>query len=123
MKPSEVLQAALDVIEFHPEKWAKGYFAYDKYHNQTGADDPDAVCWCSVGLIQNVIGPYVTYTSPALTYLCKAVGREKKKATANISIPRYQDAKKTTHADVVRWFKAAVELAKKDEEKCQSSGQ
>lgn len=56
MKTSEILIKAKEVI-VNPENWIQNYFAYNKNGHPVGrGTHPDAVCFCSVGAIQKVIG-------------------------------------------------------------------
>ncbi|WP_460366223.1 DUF6197 family protein, partial [Staphylococcus aureus] len=53
MNRKEVLTKARELIT-PPEKWTQGTSARDKEDVPTSADDPQAVCFCSIGAIAHI---------------------------------------------------------------------
>ena len=105
MKTSKVLLKAMDVIAT-PDKWTKGAFARDTSGDAVGAFSSHAVCFCSLGALKKTGG----YGAGLAThYLSQAVPFRN-------SVASFNDAKKTTHADVMEKFMTAYFLAVADGE-------
>lgn len=104
MAPNEQLAAdltaALAKIE-KPEAWTKGFFARDQYGERVFAVSDAAVCWCGDGAIFSLSLNFHRERD-ALEALCAAA------PAATHYFPKFNDAPKTTHADVVDVFKRAI---------------
>ena len=84
-----------------PAKWAQGYEAYNANGEGCMATSLDAVKWCAMGAIEKVHYPYSSTRDAAydklLNYLFVYTGYR--------FVGNWNDAKTTTHADVVRVLK------------------
>lgn len=105
MKSSKVLLKAMDVIAT-PDKWTKEAYARNSEGVTVPVFDKEAVCFCSLGALDKT---GAMLYSKAGTYLIQALPVRK-------SIPEFNDAKKTTHSDVMEKFMTAYFLAVADGE-------
>lgn len=107
MKNSEILIKAKEVIS-NPENWIQGYFAFDKNKSPVGrGDNPDAVCFCSIGALQKVV---VGDSGNVLLDIHKV--REVKKVldiAAGSNIVDYNDTH--THSAVMEVWDKAIEMS------------
>jgi hypothetical protein len=53
LKPSELLSKARELLA-DEERVTSGWFARNKFKERVDADDPEAVCWCSMGALEKV---------------------------------------------------------------------
>lgn len=105
MTPSEILIAAKAKIE-NPENWIKKEFAKDKNNNIVTPIDPAACKFCMLGAIGSITG-YADDTK-VVDQLVLSIAR----CYGNSKISVFNDAKKTTHQDVMIVFNDAINLAK-----------
>lgn len=115
MKNSEILIKAKEVI-VDPKNWVKGYYALDKNRSPVGRGTYlGAVCFCSVGAIQKVVGD----TGNVLLYLHKV--REVTKFLGDVAgehITEYNDNHQ--HYEVMEVWDKAIELSLQNELKEES---
>lgn len=101
-KPSEVLQSISDVLLGAPEVWGQKHYAQDELGNSVKRDDPSAVRWCLLGLIETA--------DPNLAWRCtNFVGRVVGHYRAS-----WNDAKKRTAAEVQAAFQQAADIARSE---------
>lgn len=105
MKSSKVLLKAMDIIAT-PDRWTKGSYARDSVGGNISTFSKDAVCFCSIGALSKT-GEFSG--SKAGSYLTQALPPKK-------TIVSFNDARKTTHADVMEKFMTAYFLAVADGE-------
>lgn len=99
MTPLEVLRSARETLSI-PERWTKGASAKNERGQKTWSYAPDAVCWCLYGSILRLQAP-ASVEIDALTLLSDIIGG---------SIAFFNDARATTHADVLRVLDAAIKV-------------
>lgn len=115
MKTSEILIKAKEVI-VNPENWIQNYYAYNKNGSPVGrGTHPDAVCFCSVGALQKVVGSNVPdnaseefLNSNKIRELTKVLGE-----AAGETITEYNDSH--THSAVMEVWDKAIELSLQNE--------
>ena len=109
MKPSELLTKAKAVIA-DPKHWAQGQYAKDAKGHPVGPAEPDAVCWCSVGVLEKVAHEEDTYSTrfAAMWYLLD-VSVE----CGYNDISDFND--NSSHETVMKAWDKAIKLAKEDE--------
>lgn len=113
MKTSEILIKAKEVI-VNPENWIKHYYAYDKNRSPVGrGTHPDAVCFCSVGALQKVIGDKgdasdIFVNTSKIRELTKVLGD-----VAGETITEYNDSH--NHSEVMEVWDKAIELSLQNE--------
>lgn len=112
MKTSEVLLAARELIAT-PEKWTKGEFARAADGRKAHSLDEEAVCWCLVGALTNVIS-----TRPGGADLAAEARQRLREAIVNIDVPVYawNDRAERTHAEVIEALTKAAALAAAEEQ-------
>lgn len=97
MTPLETLKAARDLIS-DPARWTQGWLARDASKNVSYIGAENAACWCSMGALFHVDGPYRPNSDLAIKLLSAAIGGK--------SVVRYNDTH--THAEVLALFDAAI---------------
>lgn len=102
MTPKEVLIAARALIS-DPSKWTQQEYARDDASNGVGSLDESAVCWCSYGAIERAAGTRLTGRID--TILCDAALDIFNSGCVSV----INDSR--SHADVLRMFDRAIELA------------
>lgn len=107
-KPSQQLRAARKLLTAR-SRWTKGYYARNLQGEITEPNSRDAVCFCSLGAMRKVSG---SQHSLALSFLYKAV---EKIDGPCATVASYNDNDKTAHADVLKLFDVAIEIAEKAE--------
>jgi len=119
MKVKDVLLKAKSLIA-DPAHWTQGVYARDAEGFDVGPNSPTAVCWCSYGAIDATAPDFTAENTAAGTFLKDAA-----LALFPTSVPWRADAPfnvygpvdvndKMTHADVMRMFDKAAELAGED---------
>lgn len=99
----KVLVAARELLS-DEKRWTKGNLAHDVDGDDVRPRSKHAVCWCVMGAVQKFsLGTW--HQGGALNRIHGVVGG---------SIPEFNDAPTTTHADVLRVLDAAIEKAKHD---------
>lgn len=102
----EDLKAARAVIET-PDKWAKGYYAYDAKGNWTDADNPEACKFCGIGAVQKVTdGEWGDRARVVEKFLTEVI-----RSDTFLYFPKFNDDPDTTHADVLAAFDRAIAAA------------
>lgn len=102
--------AAVDVLRSMkarlstPTKWARGASARDKHGIKCHPTQERAVCWCLLGALGLAGEPGGDRLNAALI-LHDVLPEEFN------TIPQFNDAKKTTHADVLSVLDKAIEQA------------
>ncbi len=99
MTPVDVLRAARETLS-SPERWTKGSAGKNALGQKIASYSTDAVCWCLFGAVARTEAPWQEQHD-ALTLLCDAIGGP---------VVGFNDAKATTHADVVRVLDTAIKL-------------
>lgn len=112
-KNYEILELALSYTENNPDTWFKGGVAGDGMgHSLVDANDPDATCWCTIGLLTKAATELNNDSESiydVMDFLYPHVPGE--------FISVYNDAPETTHADIVNMFKKGIADAKAKEVK------
>lgn len=109
MTPAEQLRAAKALIDT-PERWTKKVFARNAAGFGVDVDNPDAVCFCSLGAIAKVVDhdPREVWIGCGIelprNYLEQAAGGFRFVTDIN-------DDHDTTHADIMKLFDDAIALA------------
>lgn len=80
-----------------PERWTKGALARDKFGNVTYYRANAAVCWCLLGALRKVAFGYDTEDTRRALVIC---------------LDDYNDARTTTHTDILRLLDIAIENEK-----------
>lgn len=109
MKISEVLKKARTLIS-KKSTWHKGCLARDATGERVGLYDRTACSWCALGAVWTA-GDSPTLKSTALNFLQDAVP----KGFGSRVVSEFNDYKKTTHEDVMRWFDRAIKRAESRE--------
>lgn len=103
MKTSELLIQAKAVIA-DPAKWAQNTYAKNSQGVRVGADNPDAICFCSVGALQKIspkcYGAYALEVWQAMELLDDGCSED---------ILAYNDTH--THAEVMDVWDKAIQMA------------
>lgn len=109
MKTSEILIKAKEAIA-NPENWIQGYYAFDKDRSPVGrGTHPSAVCFCSIGALQKVVG----YSDDASKEFLNA--RKVREVTkvltiaAGVAIVDYNDTH--DHSEVMEVWDKAIKSA------------
>lgn len=114
MKTSEIMRAAKDNLS-NPEYWTKGWFATDFNGNCVSWDSTAACKWCISGALRLAAGDrYENYQA----------GKEDVSKDARLlfidanklplDIPTFNDARETTHEDVMKAFDVAISAAERE---------
>ena len=98
MKPSEVLQAARDLIA-KPENWTQGSYARNAQGDSVFKFGGAPVSWCASGVMSECASRGMA-TGRAYTYLSTAMGA---------SLPHFNDHH--THKEVLAAFDKAIAAA------------
>jgi hypothetical protein len=104
----ETLVAARAVIE-DPARWNKnGLYAADERGESAPVGSERAVCFCIFGAIAKAEGMHegFQYSSAPGAYVKQAV-----RDVSELEVTEYNDARSTTHADVLAVFDRAIEAA------------
>lgn len=88
-----------------PEKWTKGMYARDIYGNDAGLSGRDAVCWCLSGAIMACYPPSSILRNPVEKAIIAAAAKK-----GYMSSYLFNDAKKTTHEDVMKFLDELIEM-------------
>lgn len=108
---AETMRAARAKIE-DPKHWIKGNYARVEKNNPIAVDvrDPRAQCWCAVGALMSVDGPYMV---DAAVVLAEAIIGPPifGPSYARDRIVTFNDAAGRRHRDVLRKFDEAIALA------------
>lgn len=104
-KPSEVLQSIADVLLGAPEVWTKNSYAKNAAGLTVDAGSPDAVRWCSIGLIK-AAEANADLEDECLKFLNLAVRAR--------YLAWWNDARGRTDAEVQAAFQKAADLARKE---------
>lgn len=108
MKPSEVLAAALDTLDYGT-RWIKGRNAIDANGQGVSAISPKACGWCAIGAVCAVSPSYVLYDK-SLHILRKTICQD-----AGRAISSWNDLEERTWSEVEELFHKAITAAKADE--------
>jgi hypothetical protein len=111
--PSDVLRSARNLIT-EPSKWTQNHFAKDENGNALlDGYAQQAVCWCSIGALEKVVGGCVpSYDKPS-QLLMKAGAILTGCQKYNFSISAYNDSH--THQEVLNLFDTAIAIASTEE--------
>ncbi len=108
MNTLEVLTCARELLS-DPAKWIKGAYAKTAAGSVVDATDPDACCFCALGAMRKCGGEDNEDDTPAAWALRDA-------ANEKTSAHYYNDAAKTTHADILALFDRAIAKVKAEEQ-------
>lgn len=100
--PVKVLKAAMRLLS-NKNRWTKGYYARNAMNLGVNADDHYAVKFCAAGACRRY-----SDMSGAVSFLDKA--------TASHDVTQINDARKTSHAKILRKFRHAIRLAEKEKQ-------
>lgn len=103
MTIKEVLQKARALIA-DPERWTREALARTSEGWEVRGDNPTACRWCVVGAIQAIALGAGVATWPATVALLPFIPH-------HADVPSWNDDPKTTHADVLAAFDAAIARA------------
>lgn len=109
MKISEILKKARTFIS-KKSAWHKGCMVRDSRGERVGLYDRAAASWCALGAVWTV-GDYPTLKNTAINLLRDTIP----KSFGSRSVSEFNDYKKTTHEDVMRWFDRAIKRAESRE--------
>ena len=107
MKASEILQKAHDVLV--NKGWTRRKFARDAQGAAVSPQSLSATCFCAEGAIRHV-SPDIPERSNASYYLASAIRK-----THSADIWRFNYAYAVEKRDVLRKFRRAIQMAKKDD--------
>jgi hypothetical protein len=108
MKSVEILKAALKKFGPRGEHWIQGSYAEDDYGRQVSdVSGPEAVCWCSVGVLRSVAGPGCRGINKAIGALVVAIEGRKCRRNRGV-VTSFNDNPDTTFKDVRRVFRGAI---------------
>ena len=110
MTVKELLIAAKELIS-DPARWTKGAGARDAKGVSCNTDAPEAVCWCSAGAIYRT-----TLSGECLDEARRELSKAARKLAPELfgdqafftDYVGLNDAKETTHADVMKMFDTAI---------------
>jgi hypothetical protein len=126
MKASEILIKSAKTIDY-AQNWTRNIVARDFSYKGCEPRDANAVCWCSLGAIEKNLPSHLTVllgddeVDKAVFYLAKAMslGRVMDKPTTSGALRDLnlvgEVNDRSTHLQVLQYFKTAIELAKKEE--------
>lgn len=125
MTPLEILTRAREIIT-PPGNWTRHYVARNKDGEVTFSSSPDACQWCAIGAIEAASGSQIIPYPPRdiKVEMDSALNTLRSAIPAGFSDPRnggpivsiYNDAKSTSHDDILKLFDRAISAAKKDED-------
>lgn len=113
MKTVEILEKAREKIA-EESKWTKGALARTATGARITKDDGfgAASCFCSVGAVRVICPEFSENRGQASFKLWQAVNEGVADEALKRVVAVWNDATETTHADVLRVFDRAIELAK-----------
>lgn len=104
----EVLTEARNILGQGSKKWIQGTNAQDKQGNYVDPWDETAICFCSYGVIQRVVGnDQSALYDWTVTFLREALHEK-----FNSYISQMND--NSTYEEVLSYFDTAIDLAKKN---------
>lgn len=99
MNALDILVKAKELLS-DPNKWYRGYFAVNDRGQIVASGDTDACKWCMVGALRKV--------SPAGNSSITNEAENQLEQTLCKSVPVFNDARDTTHQDVMHAFDRAI---------------
>lgn len=108
MTHAEQLRAAKALIDT-PEKWTTGVLARTKSGCPIGPQEDAATCYCAEGAIRRVQNGVLPHALESI--MERAVPSGFRGACNERWFVKFNDAAKTTHADIMALFDRAIELA------------
>lgn len=110
MNKLELLKAAREKIA-KPEYWTKGDFARDVGGKGVAATDPAACCFCAHGAIHRVRGLHNRAAIEDACWATAALNSALTLISGHDTVPEFNDAPETRHADVMALFDVAIQCA------------
>lgn len=106
MTALQALQALRKLLA-DPKRWTKGVYAKDAKGNTVHAHMPDAACWCLTGGMRKVLVDADPQRRPNLAPILLGMG------STQLDVVKFNDAKTTTHAEVLALLDNAIVRLKK----------
>lgn len=101
------LRAIADEVERHPERWAKGMFAFDEQMIPVEPLSKRAICWCAEGFVRRDGGD--SQSTNLMEYALYRTMPQFEATDWNVRPGMYNDLSTTTAGDVVTWFRKAAD--------------
>ena len=87
-----------------PERWTKGAYARDSKGRIIFGDDKKAVCFCTIGAHQHVLGDGDSWYSDDVDSMFERIGIQ--------IVSEWNDDPSTTHADILAKLDEAIAVAR-----------
>jgi hypothetical protein len=100
MNTLEILKAARQTLT-DPNAWTREAFAKDAKGIRVQPDSAEAVCWCSAGALRK-------HDSVRNGTAINELGKTVFAIHGTYSIPTFNDARRTTHAEVLHVFDMTI---------------
>ena len=116
-----------------PDRWTKGHYARDPYHNPITPGTPQAHSFCAAGGLYHVTAQHLPATdepqpeppelTAALSLLATAAGGPTDLDDTPVqALATRNDAPDTGHADMLGWYNQAIATATVDTQHLPASG-
>jgi|SRR5579859_290999 len=111
MSASDTLKGVLALFK-RADRWAKGFYAFNKRGDRISASHPDASCFCLRGAVQRAVGPSGGWASIDLAerFICQALAKPGERPEA-VSIANWNDKPERTIKEVRAAVRKAHRLA------------
>lgn len=100
------LEAARALLD-DPKHWTQKRYAANKRGEEANPVGPEAVCWCSLGALAKVTRSSIVRETPTFWHAQGLLESE-----LSVSVIRFNDDPRRTHADVLAAFDRAIARVK-----------